>query len=82
MKEVKYEEITDKGLTVTTNDGKRQTIEADTVIPALTPGPNTELLKEYEGQVPEVYLVSGNDGKGLDSIMDAIGSGYRVARTV
>ena len=34
MKEVKYEEITSKGLTITTKDGKTQTIEADTVIHA------------------------------------------------
>jgi 2,4-dienoyl-CoA reductase (NADPH2) len=82
IKEVKYEEITGKGLTITTKDGKRQTIEADTIIHALTPRPNTELLKDFEGKAPEVYLVFGGDGKGLDSIMDAIGNGYRIARAV
>jgi 2,4-dienoyl-CoA reductase (NADPH2) len=82
IKEARYEEITGKGLTITTRDGKRQTIEVDTIIHALTPRPNTELLKEFEGKAPEVYLVSGNDDKGLDSIMDAVGNGYRVARAV
>ena len=48
----------------------------------LTPRPNTELLEAYEGKAPEVYLVDGSDGKGLDSIMDAIGNGYRVAKAV
>jgi 2,4-dienoyl-CoA reductase (NADPH2) len=82
MKEVKYEEITSEGLTITTKDGKRQTVKADTIIHALTPKPNSELLKAFEGKAPEVYLADGSDGRGLDSIMDAIGNGYRVAKTI
>jgi 2,4-dienoyl-CoA reductase (NADPH2) len=81
MPGVKYEEITDKGLIVTTRDGKRQTIEADTVITATSPRLNTDLLKALEGKVPEVYLV-GNEDKEPSSIMTAIGNGYRLARAI
>ena len=79
--EVKYEEITGKELTVTTKDGKRVTIEADTIITASSPSVDTELVKALEGKVPEVYLL-GFDAKEPGSIMNAIGSGYRVARAI
>jgi 2,4-dienoyl-CoA reductase (NADPH2) len=79
--EVKYEEITGKELTVTTKDGKRVTIVADTIITASSPSVDTELVKALEGKVPEVYLL-GFDAKEPGSIMNAIGSGYRVARAI
>ena len=79
--EVQYEEITDKGLNVTTRDGKRQTIEADTIITATSPRLNKELLKAFEGKVPEVYLV-GIEDEEPSSIMNAIGNGYRVAKVI
>jgi 2,4-dienoyl-CoA reductase (NADPH2) len=82
VKEIKFGEITNKGLTVTTKDGKKQTIESDTIIHALTPKPNTGLLKALEGKVTEIYSVTGSDGKGLDCIMDAIRSGYEVAKVI
>jgi 2,4-dienoyl-CoA reductase (NADPH2) len=81
MPEVKYEEITNKGLTVTTKEGKRQTIEADTIVTATSPRLNTELLKAIEGKVPEVYLI-GIEDKEPSSIMNAIGNGYRVAKAI
>jgi 2,4-dienoyl-CoA reductase (NADPH2) len=79
--EVKYEEITDKGLIVTTREGQRQTIEADTIITATSPRLNTELFKAIEGKVPEVYLI-GIDDKEPGSIMNAIGNGYRIAKAI
>lgn len=81
MPEVKYEEITNKGLTVTTKEGKRQTIEADTIVTASSPRLNTELLKAIEGKAPEVYLIGMGD-KEPGSIMNAIGSGYRIAKAI
>jgi 2,4-dienoyl-CoA reductase (NADPH2) len=81
MPEVKYEEITDKGLTVTTKEGKRLTIEADTIITATSPRLNTELLKAIDGKAPETYLI-GIEDKEPSSIMNAIGNGYRVARAI
>jgi 2,4-dienoyl-CoA reductase (NADPH2) len=81
MPGIKYEEITNKGLIITTREGKRQTIEADTIVTATSPRPNTELLKAVEGRVPEIYLI-GMDDKEPSSIMNAIGNGYRVARGI
>jgi pyruvate/2-oxoglutarate dehydrogenase complex dihydrolipoamide dehydrogenase (E3) component len=80
MTEVKYEEITDKGLTITTKDGKGQALEADSIIPVMPLTPNTELAKSFEGRVPEVYLVG--DCKEPRLILDAIGEGFRVARDI
>jgi thioredoxin reductase len=75
---VKYEEITDKGLTVTTQEGKKQTIEADTIVTALPLLPNTKLLKALDGIVPEVYAIG--DCKDPNLIVDAIADGSRIAR--
>jgi len=75
---VKYEEITDKGLTITTKEGKKQTIEADTIVTALPLLPNTELLKELDGIVPEVYAIG--DCRDPHLIVDAIADGSRIAR--
>ena len=49
----KCEEITDKGLTITTKEGKKQTIEADTIVPVIPFKPNTELLNTLKGKVSE-----------------------------
>jgi 2,4-dienoyl-CoA reductase (NADPH2) len=75
---VKYEEITDQGLTITTKEGKRQTIEADTIVTALPLLPNTELLEELDGIVPEVYAIG--DCKDPHLVVDAIADGSRIAR--
>ncbi len=78
MTGVKYEEITDKGLTITTKDGKRQTLEADNIVPVMPLAPNPELTKSLQGKVPEVYSIGDCTEPGL--ILDAIAGGYRVAR--
>jgi 2,4-dienoyl-CoA reductase (NADPH2) len=77
---VKYEEITESGLTVTTREGKREVIEADTVVTALPLLPNTELLKSLEGSAPEVYAIG--DCKEPRLIVDAVADGARVARAI
>ena len=76
--EVRYWEITDKALVVTTKDGERQTIEADALILASSPKLNTDLQRLVERKVPEVYLV-GVEDKEPGCIMNAIGNGYRIA---
>ncbi len=75
-----YVEITDKGLTIITREGEKQTIEADTIVPALPLLPDTELLKNLEGKVPEVYAVG--DCKEPLLIVDAIAAGSRTARAI
>jgi 2,4-dienoyl-CoA reductase (NADPH2) len=80
MTEVKYEEITDKGLTITTKEGERQTITADTIVPAIPLMPNTELLKSLEGKVPEIHAIG--DCMEPRLIIDAIADGSRIAHAI
>jgi 2,4-dienoyl-CoA reductase-like NADH-dependent reductase (Old Yellow Enzyme family)/thioredoxin reductase len=75
---VRYEEITEKGLTITTREGERQTLEADTIITALPLVPNAELIKELEGVVPEVYAIGDCSDPRL--VINAIADGARVGR--
>ncbi|MFC1965003.1 FAD-dependent oxidoreductase [Chloroflexota bacterium] len=80
MTEVKYEEITEKGLTITTKEGERQIIEADTILPAISLRPNAELFKALEGKVTEVHMIGDCREAGL--IMGAIADGSRVGYTI
>ena len=80
MTGVKYEEITDKGLTIVTKEGKRQAIEADTIVPAVTLSPDAELLKTLRGRVPEIYPIGDCREPGL--IGDAIADGSHIAHDV
>jgi 2,4-dienoyl-CoA reductase (NADPH2) len=75
-----YVEITDKGLTIITSDGKKQTIEADSIVTALPLTPTNELLSGLKSKVAEVYDIG--DCKDPLLIADAIGTGLRTAREV
>lgn len=75
-----FVEITDKGLTIVTSDGKKQTIEADTVVTALPLTPNNELLEGLKKKVPEVYAIG--DCREPLLIADAIGFSLRTAREI
>lgn len=77
---VKYKEITDQGLVITTREGKKQTVAADTVLLATPSTADNRLFKRLEGKVPEVYLVG--DARGRSLIVDAVEDGWRVARTL
>ena len=70
---VTYNEVTNKGLTVTTKEGKELTLEADTIITALPLQPNTKLRESLEGKVSETYFI----GDCIDPklIADAIAAG-------
>jgi len=75
-----YVEITDKGLTIVNKDGKRETIEADTIVPALPLTASTELFEALKMKVPEVYAIGDCQQPAL--IADAIGTGTRTAMAV
>jgi 2,4-dienoyl-CoA reductase (NADPH2) len=80
MAEVKYEEIRDKGLVITTKEGERKTLEADTIIMALPLLPTADLLKSLEGKVPAVYQIG--DCREFGFIHNAIADGSRIARMI
>jgi 2,4-dienoyl-CoA reductase (NADPH2) len=75
-----YVEITDKGLTIVTTDGQKQTIEADSIVTALPLTPNNEPLESLKAKVPEVYPIG--DCREPLLIADAIGTGLRTAREI
>jgi len=77
---VKYEGITDKGLTITTKAGEKITLAADAIIPALPMAPDTELLKSLKGTAPEIYQIGDCADPAL--IVDAIAEGSRLGRAI
>jgi thioredoxin reductase len=77
---VKDMEITDEGLVITTKDGKKQTLEANSIIPTAPLKPNDELSKSLEGKVPEIYVIG--DCSEPRMIVNAIADGYHTARTI
>jgi 2,4-dienoyl-CoA reductase (NADPH2) len=74
--EVKYKEITGKGLVVTTKDGKEQLIEGDTIITALPLKPDTSFINSMKGKAKEVFSIGDANSPGY--IVDAIAAGARI----
>jgi 2,4-dienoyl-CoA reductase (NADPH2) len=77
---VRYEEITDQGLAITNKEGRKQTLEADTIVTALPLLPNTGLYKSLEGSAPEVHAIG--DCREPHLIVDAVADGSRIARAL
>jgi len=71
---VKYNEVTFQGLVVTTEEGKKKTIEADTIVLAAGSVPNTKLYEEIKGKVPEIHSIG--DCVKPRTIREAITEGY------
>jgi 2,4-dienoyl-CoA reductase (NADPH2) len=78
--DAKYEEITDKGLTIVTKEGDKQSISADTFIPALPLTQNLQLLDRLRGFVSDIYAIGDCQNPGL--IADAIADGWRIANSI
>jgi 2,4-dienoyl-CoA reductase (NADPH2) len=73
-------EITEKGVAYTDKDGKRQSLEADTVVPTSPLESNAALYKDLQGKVPELYLIGDANRPGM--IVDAVREGYHTAKAV
>jgi 2,4-dienoyl-CoA reductase (NADPH2) len=78
--EAKYEEINDKGLVITTKEGEKKTLEADTIIATLPFLPNTDIMKSLEGKSPEIYTIGSCGEPGL--IVNAIADGARIGHKI
>jgi len=78
--EVKYEEITNKGLVITTKEGEKKTLEADTMIITLPFLPNTDIVKSLEKKFPETYTIGSCIEPGL--IVNAIADGARIGHKI
>jgi len=77
---VKYEEVNDEGLVITTGDGEKRTIPADTIVLAAGSRPNTELIQQLGDSIPELYQVG--DCVQPQGIREAIADGLRIARAL
>ncbi len=75
-----YVEVTAKGLTIVNKHNEKETIEADTIVPALPLTPNMELYEDLKGRVPELYAIG--DCKEPLLIVDAISKGMETARLI
>jgi 2,4-dienoyl-CoA reductase (NADPH2) len=71
-----YEEITSEGLIISKN-GKRTTIEADTILPIVPMQPNTGLIKSLDRAAPEIHPVG--DCREPRLIAEAIADGWQIA---
>ena len=76
--EVNYEKVTKEGLVVTTKDGTKKALKADSIITALPLLPNTNLAESMKGMAKEVYIMGDADKPAF--IMDAVTTVARIAR--
>jgi len=80
MANVKYEEITDKGLTIVNEAGERQLLAADTILTALPLLPDTKLAESLKDIVPEIHAIG--DCSLPAYIANAINEGSKIAREI
>jgi len=75
----KVREITELGVGYE-KDGKKQIVEADSVVLATGSKLNIGLMKALEGRVPEFYAIGDAEKPG--NVLKAIHDGYRMAREI
>jgi 2,4-dienoyl-CoA reductase (NADPH2) len=75
-----YVKITDDGLIIVDKDGKERLIPTDSIVPSLPLMPDSELMTQLEGKVPEVYAIGDCEEPRL--IVDAISQGMTTARMI
>jgi 2,4-dienoyl-CoA reductase-like NADH-dependent reductase (Old Yellow Enzyme family)/thioredoxin reductase len=78
--QAKGEEISNESLVITNKLGKRQSIEADSIVLACGYTPNIKLLGELNGEIPVIYIAG--DCNKPRTICEAIDDGARIARSI
>jgi 2,4-dienoyl-CoA reductase (NADPH2) len=78
--EATYEEITREGLVITTKDGKREVLKADSIVTATPMKPNHEIMEQMKGTAKEIFSIG--DAQDPKYIVDAIADGSRIARLI
>jgi 2,4-dienoyl-CoA reductase (NADPH2) len=76
----KVNSITNKGVNITTKEGKTQFVEGDTIVPALPYEPNTELFNSLKSKVPDLKLIG--DSKDPRLILDAVYEGWSAGNSI
>jgi 2,4-dienoyl-CoA reductase (NADPH2) len=77
---VQLVKIDKQGLTVQTKAGQTRLLRADNVIPVLPFAPNTLLLDDIKGVVPETYAIGDCDSPA--TIPEAMSAGWTVGNTL
>lgn len=77
---IKYDEATPSGLVITTKDGEKKTIEADTIVLAAGATPDNKLYEKIKGKVPEVHCAG--DCVAPRTIREAIAEGFHIGREI
>jgi len=77
---VTYREATEQGLTITTKEGQRKTLEADTIVLAAGAVPNQGLYQEIKNKITATYAIG--DCVAPRNIHEAISEGYHTALTI
>lgn len=80
LTEIQYNEVSPRGLAITTEEGRKITIEADTIVLAAGSIPERELYEEVSKKVRETYLVG--DCLEPRTIGEAIADGYRIGLVI
>ncbi len=80
LREVKYNGIGPEGVNITTKDGEKRTIEADTVVLAAGSVPDNALYEAIKGKITEAYSIG--DCVEPRTIRDAISEGFRVGQKI
>jgi 2,4-dienoyl-CoA reductase (NADPH2) len=77
---VTYERITDQGLVVITKEGQRKTLEADSIVMALSLEPDAAIAKIFDGKAPEVFQIG--DSREFGFMHGAIADGAKIGRMI
>jgi 2,4-dienoyl-CoA reductase (NADPH2) len=81
IKNVRFEKITETGLVLTTREGAKVTLPADSIVPVYPLKTNEELYQNLQGKVPEVYAIGAcKDPKAL--IVDAVEDAAKMASSI
>jgi len=80
ISEVKYEDINKEGLVITTKDGRKQTLKADTIVTAMPMLPDIEFFNRFKDTAKEIYVIGDTRDPGY--IIDAVADGSKIARTI
>ena len=73
-------EITDEGVVIADEQGKKSTLKTDTIILAVGLEADTALLEALLDKLPEVYAIG--DCVESHKVLNAIWEGFRTARLI
>jgi len=77
---VTYDRATEEGLVITTKDGEKKTIEADTIVLAVGAVSEQRLYQEVKDRIVEIYLVG--DSVSPRRIGEAVTEGFQTGLTI